>query len=46
MSYFKFVCIIILIIMLFIFFLKFVVREINSKMVKFEMVVLIGREKD
>jgi hypothetical protein len=28
------------------FFLKFVVREINSKMVKSEMVVLIGREKD
>jgi hypothetical protein len=27
-------------------FLKFIVHEINSKMVKSEMVVLIGREKN
>jgi hypothetical protein len=27
------------------FFLKFVVRKINSEMVKSEMVVLIGRKK-
>jgi hypothetical protein len=26
-------------------FLKFIVHEINSKMVKFRMVVLTGREK-
>jgi hypothetical protein len=27
------------------YFLKFVVHEFNSEMIKFEMVVLIGREK-
>jgi hypothetical protein len=44
-SYFKLVCIVILIIILFNFFIKFVVREINSKMVKSEVVVLTRREK-
>jgi hypothetical protein len=45
MLYFKLVCIIILIIMLFnLFFLKFVIREINYKMDKFIMRVLTGRE--
>jgi hypothetical protein len=39
-SYFKLVCIVILIIILFNLFFKLVVHEINS-----EMVVLIGREK-
>jgi hypothetical protein len=45
-SYFKLVCIVILIIMLFnLFFKKFIVRELNSKMVKSRMVMLIKREK-
>jgi hypothetical protein len=44
-SYFKLVCIVILIIMYLICFLKFVVRELNSEMIKSEMVVLTGREK-
>jgi hypothetical protein len=39
-SHFKLVCIVILIIVL-----NFVVREMNSKMVKSRMVVLTGREK-
>jgi hypothetical protein len=43
-SYFKLVCIVILIIMLFNFFLKFVVREMNSEMVKSGMVVLTRSE--
>jgi hypothetical protein len=51
-SYFKLVCIVILITMCRILyqyvlfcFLKFVVREMNSKMVKSGMVVLTRREK-
>jgi hypothetical protein len=44
-SYFKLVCIVILISMLFNFFLKFVVREMNSEMVKSGMVVLTRSEK-
>jgi hypothetical protein len=45
-SYFKLVCIIILITMLFNLFLKkFIVRELNSEMIKSRMVVLIKREK-
>jgi hypothetical protein len=44
-SYFKLVCIIILIIMLFNLFFRFIVHEINSKMVKSRIGVLTGREK-
>jgi hypothetical protein len=44
-KYFKLVCIVILIIMLFNLFLKFVVHEINSEIVKSRMLVLTGREK-
>jgi hypothetical protein len=43
--YFKLVCIIILIIMYSICFLKFIVRKMNSEMVKSGMVVLTEREK-
>jgi hypothetical protein len=45
-SYFKLVCIIILIIMLFNLFFRFIVHEINSKMVKSRIGVLTGREKN
>jgi hypothetical protein len=44
-SKFKLVCIIILIIYHLIYFLKFVVREINSKIVKSRIEVLTRREK-
>jgi hypothetical protein len=44
-SYFKLVCIVILIIMYSIYFLKFIVRELNFEMIKSEMVVLTEREK-
>jgi hypothetical protein len=44
-SYFKLVCIIILIIMLFNLFFKFVVHKIHSKMVKSKMGVLTEKKK-
>jgi hypothetical protein len=44
-SYFKLVCIVVLFLCYLICFLKFVVREMNSEMVKSEMLVLTGREK-
>jgi hypothetical protein len=43
--YFKLVCIIILIIMLFYLFFKFVAHKLNSEMVKFRIVVLNEIEK-
>jgi hypothetical protein len=45
-SYLKLVCILILTIIYSICFLKFVVPEMNSKMVKSGMGVLIGRVND
>jgi hypothetical protein len=43
-SYFKLVYIVIVIIILSIYFLKFIVHEINSKIVKSRMSVLTERE--